>query len=285
VKVVLVYNARAGGYSSIGELQKLFVDSSIEVVDTIKVEPGFESSLKHYIQKGEVIAVVGGDGSISAVANLLKGTNAMLMPLPGGTLNHFTKDMGIPQSLPDALEYYKASKKVKIDTAQIGKKIFINNSSIGLYSDSLFERDGREKKYGKWPAMLISILMAFFRFRTYKVTLNGKDYSTPLVFIGNNRYTLNGFSFQRSKLNEGMLSIYIVIGKSRLNLFWAMTSLILGKKNVSKKLRSFSAKEVVIRTNKSIRVSRDGEHEKMASPLRYSIEESSLCILQGRAEK
>jgi len=284
-KIVLVYNAKAGGYSSIKELQKEFADSSFDIIDSIKIEPGFESFLERYIKRGEIIAVVGGDGSISAVANLLKDTDAVLMPLPGGTLNHFTKDLGVPQSLPDALAYFTSAKKAKIDTGQVGDKIFINNSSIGLYSDALLDRDEHKEKYGKWPAMIVSILVAFFRFRTYSVEIGGKKYSTPLIFVGNNKYILNGLVFQRSKLDEGRLSIYIVIGTSRWNLFWASISLISGKKNVSKKLKSFSTKNVVITADKPIRVSRDGEHERMTSPLKYRVNESSLYVLQGHVEK
>jgi len=281
MKVVLVYNTESGSNSSIKELRKIFIDSSIEIIESIKIGPGFEPSLNPHIQRKEIIAVVGGDGSISAVANLMKDTDAVLIPLPGGTLNHFTKDLGIPQSLPDALEYFKTAEKVKIDTGQVGDKTFINNSSIGIYSDSLMDRDEHKKKYGKWPAIVISIFIAFFRFRTYTVELKGKKYSTPLVFVGNNTYDLNGLTFQRSQLHEGVLSIYIVIGKSRLSLFWAIVGLILGRKNFSKKLKSFRVKDIVIATNKSIMVSRDGEHERMTSPLTYSVNESSIYILKS----
>lgn len=279
MKVVLVYNAGAGSYSSAQDLKKAFTDSSIEIIDLIKIESGFEASLKHHIKKGEIIAVVGGDGSISAVAGLLKDTKATLMPLPGGTLNHFTKDLGIPQSLPDALAYFRSAKKVKVDTGQVGSETFINNSSIGIYSDSLLDRDKHEKNIGKWPSMVLSIFTSLFRFRTYSVEFGGKKYSTPLVFIGNNTYTLKGLTFQRSKLHEGTLSVYMVIGTSRLNLFWAIVHLIAGRKNVYKKLKSFSTKSLVIRTRKSVRVSKDGEHQKMTSPLHYKINESSLFIL------
>lgn len=282
MKVVLVYNTGSGSSSSIRELKKQFTNSSIEIIKSIRIRPGFESSLKPHIQRKEIIAVVGGDGSISAIANLMKDTDAILMPLPGGTLNHFTKDLGIPQLLPDALEYFKSAKKTKINTGQVGDKTFINNSSIGIYPDSLVDRDEQKKKYGKWPAMVASIFKAFFRFRTYKIELDGKKYSTPLIFVGNNTYELNGFTFQRSRLQDGILSIYIVIGKSRLSLFWALISLILGRKNVAKRLKSFRAKDIVIPTHKSVRVSRDGEYEKMTSPLRYSIKESSLYILKNR---
>lgn len=279
MKVVLVYNTNSGGHAPLQELRQLFNDASIEIVDHIKVERGFESKLKRHITNDAVIAVVGGDGTMSNVANLIKDTGAVLMPVPGGTLNHFTKDLGIPQSIPDALQYFKSAKKTRIDVGQIDGKTFINNSSIGFYSDSLFERDEHEKAYGKWPAMITSTLKAFLRYRTYKVTINGKQYSTPLIFVGNNKYVVRGLTFQRSSLTDGTLSVYIVRGESRLNLFIAFMSLLRGQKNMPKKLKSFTTKEVTITTKHPLRVSRDGEYEKMPSPLRYKIQESSLRIL------
>lgn len=280
MKVVLVYNTSSGSHAPLKELKRLFGEASIEIIEHIKVEQGFETALKHYITKSATIAVVGGDGTMSNISHLLKDTDATLMPIPGGTLNHFTKDLGIPQSIPEALQYFKAAKKTKIDIGQIDGKTFINNSSIGFYSDSLFEREEHEKKYGKWPAMIASTVKAFFRYRTYKVTIQGKQYSTPLVFVGNNKYTLRGLAFQRSHLTGGVLSVYMIRGKSRLNLFLAFLSLLRGQKNMPKKLKSFTTKEVTIATKRTLRVSRDGEHEKMPSPLHYEAKAACLNILQ-----
>lgn len=282
MKVVLVYNTGSGGHASLKELKQFFSDAAIEITDHIKVGQGFEAKLKPHITNSAIVAVVGGDGTMSNVANLLKDTGAVLMPIPGGTLNHFTKDLGVPQSIPDALQYFKSARKTKIDVGQIDSKVFINNSSIGFYSDSLFERDEHEKKYGKWPAMITSTLKAFLRYRTYKVTIDGKQYSTPLVFVGNNKYTLHGLSFQRSSLTDGVLSVYMVRGKSRLNLFLAFLSLLRGQKNMPKKLKSFTTKEVTIATKHTLRVSRDGEYEKLPSSLRYKVQKSSVSILQQR---
>lgn len=280
MKVILVYNTSSGGHISLKELKRFFSDASIEITDHIKVGEGFKTKLKPHIKNGSIIAVVGGDGTISNVANLLKDTGAILMPIPGGTLNHFTKDLGVPQSIPDALQYFKSTKKTKIDIGQIDGKVFINNSSIGLYSDSLFERDVREKKHGKWPAAIFSTVAALLRYRIYKVVINGKQYSTPLVFIGNNKYSLHGFTFQRSNLTDGVLSLYIVRGKSRLNLFLAFIGLLYGQKNMPKKLKSFTTKEITIASKPSLRVSRDGEYEKMPSPLHYRINAACLYVLR-----
>ncbi|HSW92649.1 MAG TPA: diacylglycerol kinase family protein [Patescibacteria group bacterium] len=283
MKVILVYNTGSGGHASLKELKQHFSNASIEITDHIKVGQGFEAKLKRRLTKGAVIAVVGGDGTMSNVANLVKDTDAILMPIPGGTLNHFTKDLSIPQSIPEALQYFKSAKKTKIDVGRIDGKVFINNSSIGFYSDSLFERDEHKKKYGKWPAMIVSTLKAFLRYRTYKVTIDGKQYVTPLVFIGNNKYAVHGLTFQRLSLTGGVLSVYMVRGKSRLNLFLASLSLLRGQENMSKKLKSFTTKEVTITTKHTLRVSRDGEYEKMPSPLHYKIQESSVYVLQNNS--
>lgn len=280
VKVVLVYNTGSGGHASLRELKQFFKDAAIEVTNHIKVEQGFEAKLKPHITNKAIIAVVGGDGTMSNVTNLLKNTGAVLMPIPGGTLNHFTKDLGIPQSIPDALQYFKNARKTKVDIAQIDDKAFINNSSMGVYPDSLFEREAHEKRLGKWPAMIIATAKALVRYRTYTVTINGKEYSTPLIFIGNNKYTLHGLIFQRSTLTDGTLSVYIVRGKSRLTLFSSFLSLLRGQKTLPRKLKFFTTKEVTISTKRALRVSRDGEYEKLSSPLHYKIQELSLNILQ-----
>lgn len=279
MRVVLVYNLGSGGHLNLRQLKKLFADANIEITDAIKVQSGFEKTLQSHIKRGVLVAAVGGDGTLSNVANLLKDTDAILMPLPGGTLNHFTKDLGIPQELSEALQYFTSAKKTKIDIGQVDGKTFINNSSIGIYSDSLFERDEHAKKYGKWPAMILATITAFIRYRTYRVELNGKKYSTPLVFVGNNKYTLEGLAFTRTGFHDGVLSVYIVRGTSRLNLFLALASLLRGRKNMPKKLKSFTTKEVTISTKRRLHVSRDGEYEKMPSPLRYKIQKSSLWIL------
>ena len=42
------------------------------------------------------VLVAGGDGTIATAASVLVGTPAELAIIPGGTLNHFAKDVGIP---------------------------------------------------------------------------------------------------------------------------------------------------------------------------------------------
>ena len=52
----------------------------------------------------ELVIVGGGDGTISAAASALVGTDTTLGILPLGTLNHFARDLGIPADVGEAVE-------------------------------------------------------------------------------------------------------------------------------------------------------------------------------------
>ena len=55
-------------------------------------------------ERGDKLLVVGGgDGTISAAASALAGTDTLLGILPLGTLNHFARDLGIPEDVEEAV--------------------------------------------------------------------------------------------------------------------------------------------------------------------------------------
>src|SRR4029078_12816418 len=59
-----------------------------------------EVRAKGMAERGDAMLIVGGgDGTISAAASALVGTDTKLGILPLGTLNHFARDLGIPNDL------------------------------------------------------------------------------------------------------------------------------------------------------------------------------------------
>ena len=56
----------------------------------------------------DAVVVGGGDGTVGAVAGVLAGSGVPLGVLPLGTLNHFAKDLGLPQDVAGAVRVIAA---------------------------------------------------------------------------------------------------------------------------------------------------------------------------------
>lgn len=282
MKIVLLYNPKSGGALSLRELQKKCDVNGIVIDKSVPLIEGFEKKLKPFVDRGATIAVVGGDGTISAAARCIAGSKALLAPLPGGTLNHFTKDLGIPQDIDEAFAALKTAKSHSVDVAAVNGTIFINNSSIGLYPLSLRERDRQEDKLGKWPAAVIASVRTLVRLPGYTVTIDGDTFRTPFIFVGNNTYKMETIGAPvRSKLSDGVLSVFIAKKMSRLGLMRIGLLSLIGKAHLVNDFEIRTTKLVTIKTlRRHPNVSRDGEVSRMTSPLRYEVRPGLLRVLR-----
>ncbi|MNH50117.1 putative lipid kinase [compost metagenome] len=281
MKITLVYNPKSGSARPLQELRNIFDTHGITITRAVPIKKHFKAALKAPIENGECIAVIGGDGTISAVASLVVGTKATLIPLPGGTLNHFTKDLGIDQDLMTAVANVKTARPRTIDIGSVNTLFFINNSSIGLYPSSLHARKRLEDTLGKWPAAVIGSLRALMRYRTYDVEINGQRLSTPFVFVGNNDYKLDAFGPEgRTTLAEGVLSVYIVNALTRWALVKVFAHALIGKLDILSDFIALKTTSFTITsTHARLSVSRDGEVSRVRTPLTYSIKKAQLRIL------
>ena len=92
-------------------------------------------------QGAPLIVAGGGDGTINAVAMELLGTDTTLGVLPLGTLNHFARDLGIPFDLTEAVGIIARGQSTAVDAGEVNGKVFLNNSSMGLYPRIVSDRE------------------------------------------------------------------------------------------------------------------------------------------------
>lgn len=279
MNIVLVYNSRSGSALPLDELTQKMSAHDTSIDHAIDITDNFRKSIAPHIQNGVYIAAIGGDGTLSSVAQEIYGTKATMIPLPGGTLNHFTKDLNIPQDLDEAIAALHSKTPRKVDVATVNDTVFINNSSIGLYPSTVHEREQIESKYGKWPSAVYASIKAFIRFKHYVVTIDGTEYRTPFVFVGNNNYDITNAA-QRSSLDEGVLCVHMITSDSRLSLLKIIAYAIVGSIRDSDNLTSLITRNVTIHAKKTfLRISRDGEVSRETSPLHYESKPASLRIL------
>src|SRR4051794_32862560 len=173
----------------------------------------------------ELLVVGGGDGTISAAASALVGTETLLGILPLGTLNHFARDLGIPTNVEDAVKLTASRPERRVDVAEMNGRLFVNNSAIGLYPLMVIDRDLQRVRLGrsKRLAMVVASLRTLARFNHQRLTLTINDQQaridTPLLFVGNNEYRTDiGGAGRRESLAQGELSVYVMRKKTRRGL-------------------------------------------------------------------
>lgn len=280
--VYFVYNEKSGTTPELAVLKQKCREAGLDIKKFIPIDDLLKRRLSRPIASGATIIVLGGDGTMNTIANLLVGTQAVMAPIPGGTFNHFTKDLGIAQDLDEALKSLKKAKIKKVDTVSVNGTYFVNNSLLGLYPYSLQIRSTLEGVYGKWPAAILAVTKAITQFHTYRISINGVTYSTPFVFIGNNRFGLERLGLPgRHSFDEGVMSVYIARARSRKDIIVLSYATMLGH---LKDMKEFEMLEIgkkftVYTRRKHMRVSHDGELSRMKTPLKYELHPKSLRIL------
>ncbi|WP_427913005.1 diacylglycerol/lipid kinase family protein [Ramlibacter sp. MMS24-I3-19] len=233
-----------------------------------------------------LVIAAGGDGTVSAVASQLAGTATVLGVLPMGTLNHFAKDLGLPMDLDAALDVLAGGRTVAVDVGEVNGRVFINNSSIGIYPDIVLDRERQRRRLGrgKWPALAVACLNVLRRHPSMYVELQVEGERllrrSPFVFIGNNRYEVEGFAIgSRTALDTGRLSLYMAHHGGRFGLLRLALLALLQRLRQADDFEMLEAAELVIRpARRRIRVAADGEVLVMQTPLQYRVRPGALRV-------
>ncbi len=261
------------------------IDSEIRIVTGEALSDAAAKAAKEGV---DAVIAAGGDGTLSAVAGALAGGDVPLGVLPVGTLNHFSKDNGIPSVLMEAAQIIAANHIERLDVGRVNGRVFINNSSLGVYARALVDRDARRDLHGlsKWPAMALAVLKVFRRHPLMHVRIKADEQplarKTPLVFVGNNQYELELFRVgKRSCLTKGELSLYVATSSSRWGMLKLGVRAALGRLRQSRDFEAMCADHITIdeRDRRSVRVAVDGEVLRMELPLVYEIWPKALPVI------
>ena len=265
-------------------LRTLLHDAGLQPT-LVEVKAGKEIATVVDGHASDVVVAAGGDGTINAVAERLIGSERILGLIPGGTLNHFTKDLGIPQDLEGAVAVLRGGKTRRVDVAEVNGRPFLNNSSLGMYPQIVRQREKiRQRGFRKWTAFSLAVLETVLRWPILRVRLkvNGRSWRrhTPFVFVGNNRYQLQGLRMgSRQRLDEGQLCLCVARSMSRFGLARMAVRGLMGGLRTSGDLDVVCAREAWVRTRPRVEVAVDGEVTRMAGPLHYRILPRALRVI------
>ncbi|MEO8293445.1 MAG: diacylglycerol kinase family protein [Actinomycetota bacterium] len=214
---LLLANPAAG--SGAGDLPTR-AERGLNDVRTIELGPDVDLAMEIERASGEGRTVIacGGDGTVNAAAQHLAGTQGVLGVLPGGTLNHFARDLGVRD--PDvALATLAEGRLAAVDVGRADDVVFVNNIGFGAYPEIVREREDREGSVGKWVAFVASVFRVMVDLDPVEGTIDAggarQHLGATALFVGNNRFSTSPSSIgQRERLDEGVLDVRIVRSRS-----------------------------------------------------------------------
>jgi diacylglycerol kinase family enzyme len=238
-----------------------------------------------------IVVAGGGDGTISAVATRLIATNKVLGVLPLGTFNYFARRFDVPLDLEGALEVIATGTPTSADVGEVNGRIFLNNSSIGLYPAVLQQREMTYRNLGRNRAVAYaSAALALIEppaVLNLQLEIDGVRLArrTPLLFVGTNEYQMQSLGIPgRQCVRGARLAAYITRPLGVVTLWrLALRALLRGLHGASE-LEVVCARELrVSLRRRTARVALDGEVLTLETPLQFRMRPRALTVLAGTA--
>ncbi len=139
------------------------------------------------------VVVSGGDGTVATAAAAAADRGLELAVLPGGTLNHFARDLGLPLGdLAACLTVAAAGRAVPADLGTVNGRAFLNTSAVGAYVTFVRTRERLERWAGYRAASALAAARVWLGLNAFTVVVREGERAgdaahlaaSPLVFVG-----------------------------------------------------------------------------------------------------
>jgi diacylglycerol kinase family enzyme len=248
----------------------------------------FDEAVEAALRDGfTTLVAAGGDGTVVAIANALRGKAANLAILPLGTFNFVSRGLGLPEQPEAAARAILAGHPHRISVGTVNGQVFLNNVSLGLYPRILAEREAAYARFGRfrllayWTVIVTLIRAQRMRDLVIVTEAGSRRVRTPLVFIARSAYQLERFGLSaREIISDDRFAVFVAREGSRWHLIKLAMHLALRRLVPGTDVELFSARSITIRTpRRRPRVAFDGEKRRMLAPLTFDIHDDALSII------
>ncbi len=211
------------------------------------------------------VIVVGGDGTIVAVAQELAYTDTAMGVVPAGTGNDFARNIGLPREPEAALHVALGEQKRRIDLGQtVGGEYFINAAGIGFDGEVAARAASFPKGLGGTLPYLASAVTTLARYQPIPmtVTVDGDSVTgrCAMVAIANGQNYGGGMRIApMADPLDGQLDVILASELGRLELLNLLRLVYTGGHVGHPKVRVLRGKHVHVGVSPQVRRHYDGE--------------------------
>ncbi len=234
-------------------------------------------------EKSDAIVAGGGDGTVSAVASALVGTEIPLGILPLGSKNEFARHLHVPSDIEAAARSLLIGHIAHVDVGEVNGRVFLNTATVGVNPAALCGTGKHPwARPANWATWLRALAFAVGSRPFLHLCIAGdqRPRHTPFLLVANERHSVPTPGGWRVHVNSRQLSLWIYreIGRWEL-LHLAGRGLFRGA-TIAEDMEMLAVTEFAAESNrKYLRVVLDGESYWLRPPLRGSIRRQALRVI------
>jgi YegS/Rv2252/BmrU family lipid kinase len=297
-KACLIFNPVAGQGNAEQDLEQIksLLDPAIDlevVITTAECEPG--QLAKDAIASGAAsIIASGGDGTLSAVAAALMGTNIPLGVISRGTANAFANALNLPTTIPEACDSIIAGNTQLVDMALCNGLPMVLLAGIGFEAETVDLADRDAKNRLGMLAYILAGLKQVGNLNQFEVEIELEDkiiaVSAAAITIANAAPATSILAQGSAGVvfNDGMLDLTIVAPATPLiaiaTAFDLLSSTLRGMASQREEVGFLRSNKFKITTTPPQKVVLDGEIIGM-TPIEVECVPGGLTIFAPQTEE
>jgi len=234
------------------------------------------------VNKYDIIAAVGGDGSVNEIGKQLINTNTVLAIIPAGSGNGLSRNLKIPMNIKKAMMLINEGKTKAIDAVKINDDHFLGTAGVGF--DAYISWRFEEASTRGILTYLIVALKGFWTYKSsdYTINCNGKETTITkgmlVTFANSKQYGNNILIAPDAKIDDGLIRL-VAVKKFPLIYLPIFGFYLLSKQIHKFKFTEEFKSEKITLINPDTNIHIDGEAIKMENKIEVTVLKKSLNVI------
>jgi YegS/Rv2252/BmrU family lipid kinase len=295
ISAIVIANPTAGSYTQNA--------AQIEETITQLSEHGWDVALKLTEAQGDagrlareaveqqidVVIAVGGDGTINEVIQELAGSETALGVLPGGTVNVWARETGIPLDIVQAREVLMHGQMRRVDLGKVNDRYFLLMATIGFDAEVTHSVERKPiKRFGVLGYILMGTWLGLGYPNFHAFLQQGgraKRVRTLQIVFGNTQLYAGAIKFTwQAKCDDGLLDVCVVRSQNPFGRILVFADFLFGRKKRQQWVRYESSREIKVHTSVPVAIQVDGDPtgytaQRGFPPTIFSVVPSALKVI------
>lgn len=235
----------------------------------------------------DIVAAVGGDGTVNEVARSLLGTKTALAIVPCGSGNGLARHLRIPMQAEEAVELINETHIQHIDSAIAGDHPFFCTCGVGFdaYISTKFAEAGKRGVATYVEKTLQDALT--YKPQRYRIEIDGRTITLEAFLItcaNASQYGNNAYIAPSASTRDGLLDVTILTPFSTLEAPQIIVQMFNRKLESNEHVKTFRARHVRITRQESGPAHIDGDPIIMGPTIDIAIRPLSLLAVTNGHE-